>query len=74
MSPTRQTATSPPDVRAVCQDCGWTTTAPNGVGNAARHHDASGHVVHVDVRRTIVYGDPLAPIAGQTTLEEHLTA
>lgn len=53
---------------AECQGCDWTTDAPNGLGNAAKHHDATGHTVRVDVDRTVVYGDPHAAPAGQDVL------
>lgn len=55
-------------LHAECQRCDWTTRAPNGLGNAARHHDATGHRVTVTIHRTITYGDPAAPLPGQDEL------
>lgn len=71
---TRQTTTATTRLNAACLQCAWATTANNGLGNAARHHDATGHAVRVEIDRVIVYGDPAAPMPGQTTLaleEQH---
>lgn len=43
------------DVRAECEDCGWKSDAKNAQGNAARHHDAHGHTVHVEIMQHICY-------------------
>lgn len=43
------------DVSAKCEDCGWQSDARNAQGNAARHHDASGHKVSVQIRQHICY-------------------
>lgn len=66
---TRETSSTVTDLIAACQACPWTTTAPNGLGNAARHHDATGHVVTVHVTRHITYGDPSTPPPGQEAFE-----
>lgn len=50
---------------AECLVCAWRTTGTGGLGNAARHHDSTGHAVRVEVDRTITYGDPSAAPAGQ---------
>lgn len=70
----RQTTTSTTRLEARCLACQWTTSANNGLGNAARHHDATGHPVHVEVDRTITYGNPAAPPPGQTTMLPEDTA
>lgn len=64
----RATVTATTRLEASCLACAWSTTASNGLGNAARHHDATGHPVRVEVDRTIVYGDPAAPPPGQEGL------
>lgn len=38
-----------------CEDCGWKSAGANAKGNAARHHDATSHTVHVEECRAIVY-------------------
>lgn len=55
-------------VLAECHRCQWRSDAVNAHGNAARHHDASGHPVTVTVTRRIVYGDPGAAPPGQEEL------
>lgn len=64
----RQTTSGLIAVRAECQGCPWSSEARNAVGNAAKHHDATGHTVNVDVTRAITYGDPSAPPPGQDRL------
>lgn len=61
----RATTTATTRLNATCLRCAWTTLAANGLGNAARHHDATGHPVRVEVDRVINYGDPAAPPPGQ---------
>lgn len=64
----RATDTVTTALLAECQRCAWSTKATNGLGNAAKHHDATGHPVTVHVERTITYGDPNAPLDGQTNI------
>ena len=47
--------TTKPDYLASCEDCGWELHGHNALGVAARHHDATGHTVHVEVVRSVVY-------------------
>lgn len=56
-------------VQAICAGCEWHSTARNAMGNAARHHDATGHSVTVEQVIRTTYGDPHAPPPGQTRLE-----
>ncbi len=42
---------------AECQGCDWWADGANGQGIAAQHHDRTGHVVRVEVTRTIYYGE-----------------
>lgn len=44
------------DYYAECADCGWQSEAANALANSARHHDATGHRVSCEVRRTVLYG------------------
>lgn len=46
------------DYRALCQVCGWISYARNALGNAARHYDATGHTVNVDVEGGVTYCGP----------------
>lgn len=64
----RQTHTVTTRLRATCAQCEWESDAPNGLGHAARHHDASGHTVTTDVERRIVYGDEAAIDPLQTSI------
>lgn len=57
----RQTTTTTTRLHAECHHCDWTTDAPNGMGNAARHHDATGHPITIHIDRNITYGDPTSP-------------
>lgn len=69
----RDTSSTVTDLLAECDGCSWTTTAANGLGNAARHHDATGHVVRVSVTRLVTYGDPTKPpMPGQTSILDAL--
>jgi len=68
MSPERDTTVVTRDVTAECHRCDWRSHAVNAHGNAARHHDASGHPVTVTVTRTVTYGDPHAVPPGQEEL------
>ena len=43
------------DYHALCETCGWTSGARNALGNAARHHDATGHTVSVEVKGHVSY-------------------
>ena len=38
-----------------CEDCEWHTFGKNGLGNAAQHHDRTGHTVRVDVEGQVTY-------------------
>lgn len=68
MTEPRDTTVLTRDVLADCHRCHWRSDAVNAHGNAARHHDATGHPVTVTVTRTITYGDPAAPPPGQDAL------
>ena len=43
------------DYSAHCQNCGWHSNAVNALGNAARHHDRTGHTISVDVTGGVTY-------------------
>jgi hypothetical protein len=66
--PARRPTTSTLVVSADCRNCQWKTAGANGLGNAAQHHDATGHVVDAHIARHVVYGDPYAPADQQTDL------
>lgn len=61
----RQRTMRTTQLEAECLRCAWRTTAANGLGNAAKHHDATGHPVRTVIEREIIYGDPAAPMDGQ---------
>ena len=65
----RPTTSKLADVVADCCTCTWRSSAANALATAARHHDATGHAVIVDLTRTITYGDPSAAPAGQDRVE-----
>lgn len=65
----RPTTVSRAQYEAQCLGCAWASQAANAMGNAAQHHDATGHAITVDVHRSITYGDPCAPAPGQEALE-----
>lgn len=48
--------TTKPDYQVECQDCPWEVMGRTGQGLAARHHDATGHIVRVEVLSAIYYG------------------
>lgn len=43
------------DYSVHCEDCDFETSGKNGLGNAARHHDRTGHTVNVDVSGNVTY-------------------
>jgi hypothetical protein len=51
----RTTHTGLLGVQAECYDCPWKTFERNGLGNAARHADATGHHVTVEQTTVIIY-------------------
>ena len=46
------------DVRAECQVCGEVWDSRNAQGVAARHTDATGHEVSVDISQHVTYFVP----------------
>lgn len=65
----RRTFTGVVEVHAECDDCGWESWAKNAMGNAARHHDATGHVVRVEQVNCVRYGgDATLPAPAQPSL------
>lgn len=51
----RTTHTGLLGVDALCRDCPWASEARNALGNAARHADATGHMVVVEQATVVVY-------------------
>lgn len=51
----RTTHTGMLGVDARCRDCGWASEARNALGNAARHADATGHMVVVEQATVVIY-------------------
>ena len=43
------------DYSAECQDCEWQSYARNALGNAAQHHDRTGHNVNIEVQGNVSY-------------------
>ena len=54
----RETYSGIGHVAAECRNCDWSSTARNAIGNAARHHDATGHTVVAEQLLSISYGPP----------------
>jgi hypothetical protein len=71
----RATNVGPGIYLAECLGCNWASNAANAMGNAARHHDATGHAVRVETSRVVTYGDPAARPPGQAAFDlEEATA
>lgn len=67
----RPTATGVTAAHAECQECNWRTDRRNAIGNAARHHDATGHYVEVEQVISVAYGaEPGPEDHGQITIDE----
>lgn len=49
--------TTKPDYMAECQDCEFYQAGRQALGSAARHHDATGHVLRVNVESAVYYGE-----------------
>jgi hypothetical protein len=65
----RQTSARTTSAIAECTRCDFHVDSNAGaLGNAARHHDATGHPVSVTITRVIEYGDAHAPPPGQGDL------
>lgn len=47
--------TTKPDYQAQCQDCGWEQNSRAALGQAAQHHDRTGHSVRVGVESAVYY-------------------
>lgn len=43
------------DYNARCEDCEWRSYAKNALGNAAQHHDRTGHTVRTEVSGMVTY-------------------
>lgn len=43
---------------AICDVCGWQSGAKNSLPNAARHYDATGHTVRVEIVTSVCYCSP----------------
>lgn len=58
-------------IEAECQVCGWCSGARNALGNAAQHHDKTGHEVYVELTTFVRYGSREATLAasGQEAME-----
>ncbi len=66
----RETTSELVEIDATCHGCDWGSIATNALGNAARHHDATGHYVDVVVTRRVHYGSaPTAEDLGQLPLD-----
>ena len=53
----RRTSTGCLEQSAFCCDCDWVYhNRKNGLALGAKHHDRTGHEVHVEITRSVVYG------------------
>lgn len=43
------------DYDASCQDCEWSSSFKNALGNAAQHHDRTGHKVTIEIEGSVTY-------------------
>lgn len=58
------------DANAWCANCNWKTSGKNSMGNAARHHKATGHYTMVELGYVQTFGtvpDHLRPARKETT-------
>lgn len=46
------------DADAWCAECNWKTYGKNAMGNAARHHKATGHYTMVELSYVQTFGTP----------------
>jgi len=46
------------DAQATCVDCGWHTEGRNSMGNAAQHHQKTGHYVQCEMYYGQHFGGP----------------
>ncbi len=53
----RPTQTGLLGIVASCTGCGWVCQTRNGLGLAAQHYDRTGHTVHIEITRVVIYGD-----------------
>ncbi len=54
----RVTYTACAEQAAFCQECDWKySNRKNGLALAARHHDATGHRVNIDITNLVSYGE-----------------
>ena len=49
------------EAEAWCTDCDWTTEARNAMGNAAQHHQKTGHYVQMQLIYGQTFGKPNQP-------------
>ena len=42
--------------RAFCDDCDWSTEGKNAMGNAAQHHQKTGHVLQGELEQAFWVG------------------
>lgn len=48
------------DAAAWCSNCQWKTEGKNAMGNAAKHHQKTGHFVMVELYYSQCFGEPKA--------------
>ena len=46
------------DAAAWCSGCEWKTEGKNAMGNAAKHHQKTGHFVMVELYFSQCFGNP----------------
>ncbi len=53
----RRTSTGCLEQSAYCCDCAWVYhNQKNGLALGAKHHDGTGHEVHIEITRLVCYG------------------
>lgn len=58
---TKASFSTVPDVRAVCDTCGWKGYTRNALALAAQHHGRTGHRVSCEVFYTVVWKSAVEP-------------
>lgn len=69
--PRRPTSATVTAAHAECQECDWRTNNRGALGQAAQHHDRTGHAVETEQITAVTYGHaPRPEDLGQTTLDD----
>ncbi len=60
------------DAKATCVTCGWHTEGKNSMGNAAKHHQKTGHYVQCELYYGQFFGQPVDDLVRKRAKEDGL--